>query len=48
LTGDRTTAPAQNTGGDVPSTVTTGSNSQASTYGNKGGQNGNRFGTNRP
>jgi hypothetical protein len=28
--------------------VTTGSNSQASTSGNKGGQNGNRFGTNRP
>ena len=47
-TGDRTTAPEGNTGGNVPSTVTTSSNSQASTSGNKGGQNGNRFGTNRP
>jgi hypothetical protein len=42
-------APAQDTGGNIPSTVTTGSNSQASiNSGNKGGQNGNRFGTNRP
>ena len=47
-TGDRNTAPTQDTGGNVPSTVTTCSNSQASTPGNKGGQNGNRFGTNRP
>jgi hypothetical protein len=48
-TSDRTTAPAQNTGGNVPSSVSTVSNSQASmNSGNKGGQNGNRFGTNRP
>ena len=48
-TGDRTTAPAQSTGGNVPSMVSTVSNSQASTNtSNKGGQNGNRFGTNRP
>jgi len=48
-TGDRTTAPAQSTGENVPSTVSTVSNSQASmNTSNKGGQNGNRFGTNRP
>ena len=46
-TGDRTPTPAGN--GGVPSSVSTVSQSQASTGGNeRGGQNGNRFGTNRP
>lgn len=49
-TGDRTTAPAQGNGDNVPSIVSTTSQSQASTGTgtNRGGQNGNRFGTNRP
>jgi hypothetical protein len=46
-TGERTPTPA---GGDtVPSSVSITSQTQASTVpGNRGGQNGNRFGTNRP
>ena len=48
-TGDRTTAPAGGNGNNVPSTVSTTSISQASTGGSeRGGQNGNRFGSNRP
>jgi hypothetical protein len=47
-TGNRETAPDQ-ANGNVPSTVSTTSQSQASTNtGNdRGGQNGNRFGSNR-
>jgi hypothetical protein len=49
-TGDRVTAPAKGIEGSIPSTVSTASQSQASTQvGNdRGGQNGNRFGSNRP
>ncbi len=49
-TGDHATAPAQGTGGNIPSIMSTASQSQASSgVGNdRGGQNGNRFGTNRP
>ncbi len=48
--GDHVTAPAQGTEGSIPSMVSTASQSQASTrVGNDhGGQNGNRFGSNRP
>ncbi len=46
-TGDCTATPPGN--GGIPSTVSTISQSQASTGGTKrGGQNGNQFGTNRP
>jgi hypothetical protein len=49
-TGDRVTAPAQGTEGSIPSTVSTASQSQASTrVGNdRSGQNRNWFGSNRP
>ncbi len=49
-TGDRVTAPAQGTEGSIPSTVSTASQSQASNQvGNdRGGQNKNQFGSNRP
>ena len=49
-TGDHTTAPAQGNGNDIPLSVSTISQSQASTgSGNdRGGQNGNRLGSNRP
>ncbi len=47
-TGDRVMAPAQGTEGSIPSMVSTASQSQASTQvGNdRGGQNGNQFGSN--
>jgi hypothetical protein len=49
-TGDRTNAPAQGNGDNIPPIVNTDSQSQASTGTgtSRGGQNGNRFGTNRP
>ena len=49
-TGDRNPAPVQAGGHNVPTSVSTISNTQASTTGgnNHGGQNGNRFGSNRP
>jgi hypothetical protein len=48
--GDRVTAPAHGTEGSIPSTVSTASQSQASTrVGNdRGGQNRNQFGLDRP
>jgi hypothetical protein len=49
-TGDRSSAPPQSNGDNIPSTVSTVSQTQASTGTGtgRGGQNGNRFGTNRP
>jgi len=48
-TGDRTATPAQRGNENFPSSVSTVSQTQASTVGNsRGGQNGNRFGSNHP
>jgi hypothetical protein len=49
-TGDRSLAPSQGNGDNIPSTVSTISQTQANTKTgiSLGGQNGNRFGSNRP